>query len=227
VIKLLVLFAHLLATCAALGAILATDLRLLGRVWRADFRLGPPNRFVTRLVGASLVLLVASGAALVVLALQEQPDALANPKLQLKIALVALLALNAAVLHRWAFPWLASGRRIRPWSARVGLGVALPVAVSNALWLFAAFLGIARPWNHVVPAVDLVVMAAALVVVAWVGVMGLLQLAARRQRQRRARTTWLPQAQAAREAARVIGRARAGGGAPPRAPSSPRESARH
>jgi hypothetical protein len=212
VIALLVLFVHLLATCAALGAILATDLRLLARVSRTDFRLGPPNRFVTRLVAWSLALLVATGAVLVALALQTQPDALSNPKLQVKIGLVALLALNAVVLHRWTFPALAAGRRLRPWSARAALGIGLPLAVSNALWLLVAFLGIARPWNQVVPAAELVALASALVALAWLGVMVVLHLAARRQRQRRADAAALPpEAQAAREATRAIDRARAAG----------------
>lgn len=212
--KLLVLFVHLVATCTAIGAILATDLKLLGRVLRRDFRVAPPNRFVAGLVGGSLLVLASSGAVLVMLALQDDPNALANPKLQVKVGLVALLALNAFALHRWTFPRLASGRRIDPWRARVSVGVALPVAMSNALWLYVAFLGIARPWNFTLPALPLLSIAAVLVLATWVGVMTLLHVAAWRQAQRRAaaptaKSRELPLAQAAAEAERAIARARA------------------
>ncbi|UUX96014.1 hypothetical protein [Aquabacterium sp. J223] len=144
-LKLLVLYVHLLATCCALGSLLATDLRLLGRLLHKPSRIGPPNGYVTRLVGVSLVVLVASGLGLIAFGLQERADLLHNPKLQAKLLLVGLLCANGWVLHRHTFRKLAKKRPPRGLLARLMLAV--PVALSNSLWLYIAFLGIARPWN--------------------------------------------------------------------------------
>ncbi len=147
--KLLLLFAHLLGTSLALGAIVATDIRLLRRLADDRVRIAPPNPYVMRLIGLALLVLFVTGAALVLLGLAERPDYVsANPKLQAKLILVAVLSLNALVLHRYTFPGLARGRRVSRWKARDFLRVAVPVALSNSLWMYCAFLGIARPWSY-------------------------------------------------------------------------------
>jgi len=149
--KLIVVFIHLLAVCTALGAIMATDLRLLARLSEHRMRLAPPNTYVMRLVGGSLLLLWISGGMLLWLGHEENPDFLTNPKLIGKLLLVGLLTINAAWLHAQTFPWLTRSRRVARWSFMEALVVAVPVAASNGLWLYCAFLGIARPWNFVVP----------------------------------------------------------------------------
>ena len=169
--KLLVLYLHLIATCAAIGSILATDLRLVLRLRTPGFRLAPPNRFVTQLVGGSLALLWLSGACLVAFGLGERPDFLHNPKLQGKLLLVVALTLNAAALHLYVFPKLQRGRRIDLARPCDSLGLAMPIAASNVLWLYCAFLGIARPWNFSVPLTQVLGVAVLLTAIAWVAVM--------------------------------------------------------
>jgi len=150
VFKLLLLFAHLLGTSLALGAIVATDIRLLRRLADDRVRIAPPNPFVMRLITLALLILYATGVAMVVLGLDADPDYLMNPKLQAKLLLVAVLSVNALVLHRYTFPGLARGRRVARWKRADFLRVALPVSLSNCLWMYCAFLGIARPWSHTV-----------------------------------------------------------------------------
>jgi hypothetical protein len=147
VFKLLLLFAHLLGTSLALGAIVATDIRLLRRLADDRVRIAPPNPYVMRLITLAMGVLFASGAGLIALGMADNPEYLANAKLQGKLVLVALLAANALVLHHITFPGLASGRRVARWKPRDFLRVAVPVALSNCLWMYCAFLGIARPWN--------------------------------------------------------------------------------
>ena len=147
--KLLLLFAHLLGTSLALGAIVATDIRLLRRLADDRVRIAPPNPYVIRLITLALLLLLATGGAMLLIGISEQPDYLsANPKMQAKLILVALLAINALVLHRFTFPGLARGRRVSRWKPLDFLRVAVPVALSNCLWMYCAFLGIARPWSY-------------------------------------------------------------------------------
>jgi len=82
VFKLLLLFAHLLGTSLALGAIVATDIRLIGKLADRRVRIAPPNPFVMRLITLALLLLIATGAALVLLGLIDNTAFLGNPKLQ-------------------------------------------------------------------------------------------------------------------------------------------------
>jgi hypothetical protein len=178
VFKLIVLFAHLLGTSLALGAIVATDIRLLGRLAQARVRIAPPNPFVMRLISSALVLLYLSGGCLVWLGWSADPAYLSNPKLQGKLLLVLLLSVNALVLHHITFPGLARGRRVARWKARDFMRVALPVALSNALWMYCAFLGIARPWNHTVTLEFVLTTGAAVFGVALAGVCALLAVAA-------------------------------------------------
>ena len=157
----LLVFVHLLAACIALGAIVATDLRMLSRLAHDRVRIPPPNGFVARLVTTGLVLLWITGAAMVWLGLQGNA-AFVTPKLAAKVLLVVLLTLNAWLLHWLTFPRLALGRRVGRWKLGDYAIVAPPVALSNCLWLFCAFLGIARPWNRTMTVVEVVGFAALL-----------------------------------------------------------------
>ena len=176
---LLLVFGHLLAASMALGAIVATDLRLLSKLSQDRLRIAPPNEFVARIVMVALLMLYVTGGAIVTLGVLDRPDYLSNPKLQAKVLLVVLLTLNAFVLHRLTFPRLARGRRVARWHAADWLLVAVPVGVSNFLWMFCAFLGIARPWNYSMPLRDILEIAAVLYVVAQCGVFAILAIASR------------------------------------------------
>ena len=177
---MLLVFGHLLAASMALGAIVATDLRLLSKLSQDKVRIAPPNEFVTRIVMVALLLLYATGGAIVVQGLSERPDYLDNPKLQAKILLVVLLTLNAFLLHYVTFPRLARGRRVARWHFADWILVAVPVATSNFLWMFVAFLGIARAWNYSMPMRDILEIAAGLYIVAQVGVFTILAMAGRK-----------------------------------------------
>jgi len=179
VIKLLLLFAHLLGTSMALGAIVATDIRLLGKLADKRVRIAPPNPYVMRLISASLGVLYITGTAMIVLNLQDDPTYLDNPKLLAKLVLVLVLTLNALVLHRYTFPGLAVSRALARWTLRDFLRVAVPVSISNGLWMFCAFLGIARPWNRTVSMSFVLTTALVLCLLAMIGITALLFVAAR------------------------------------------------
>lgn len=181
-LKLLILYVHLLATCVALGMIVVSDLRLLGRLALYPAPMVPPTRFVTRVIGTALLVLYVSGGALILTGLDADGNFM-NQKLQAKLLLVCLLTLNAIVLHRWTFPRLHSGGTISPFVLQDVTTVALPAAVSNALWLYCAFLGIARPWNDVMNLLSVLAIAAVLIV-AFLGLaLMVLTLASRNQRR--------------------------------------------
>jgi hypothetical protein len=178
VIKLLLLFAHLLGTSMALGAIVATDIRLLARLADARVRIPPPNEFVMRLVTISLAVLYITGTALILLGLRDDPNFLANPKLLAKLALVLVLTVNAVLLHRFTFPNLARAGRVARWTFGNFLRIAVPVSTSNFLWMYCAFLGIARPWSYTVSMTFVFALGAVLWLITLVAVVAVLMLAA-------------------------------------------------
>jgi hypothetical protein len=175
----LLVFAHLLAASIALGAVVATDLRLLSRLARERFRIAPPNAFIARMVAVALLLLWVTGAVMVWHGALEQADSLSDPKLHAKLLLVALLTLNAIALHRISFPRLARGRRVARWPATDWAFVAVPLALSDFLWMFVAFLGVARGWDRATSLPGVLGIAAVLYVVFQTGVFAVLALTAR------------------------------------------------
>jgi hypothetical protein len=177
-LSMLLVFAHLLAASTALGAIVATDLRLLSKLAQDRTRIAPPNEFVARIVIVALFVLYATGAAIVWQGMLGRVDYLANPKLQAKLALVVLLTINAGILHRLTFPRLARGRRVARWHASDWILIGFPVGISNFLWMFVAFLGVARAWNDTMPFGDVMAIAAALYGVAQAAVFAILAVAA-------------------------------------------------
>ena len=148
--KTLIVYIHLIATCAAIGTIVITDLRLAAKAMGYRVVIPPPERFETRMISAALVMLYLTGAIIVYLGLQANPEYLANQKVQAKLVLVALLTVNAAVLHRRVFPILGRSRPVSRWSRGDWTTVALSVSFSNSVWFFCAFLGVARVWNGTV-----------------------------------------------------------------------------
>jgi len=188
-LHLALVFVHFLAAAIALGAIVATDLRLLAKLAQDRVRIAPPNAFVARIVLVSLVALCATGAALVADAALARPAALANPKLHAKVLLVALLVANAFVLQRFTFPRLAQGRSVARWRASEWLAIAVPVAASNALWLFIALLGVARQWNDTMPLVELLAAAALAYLTVQAGVCAILVVAGQPTDPERSRWT--------------------------------------
>ena len=146
----IVIYLHLIATCAAIGTIVITDLRLLAKVLDYRVVIPAPQRFETVTISVALVVLYVTGGALILLGLTDRTDYLANGKLQGKLVLVVLLTANAFVLHHRVFPILQRFLPVSDWTRGAWLTVALAVAFSNSAWFFAAFLGIARPWNYTV-----------------------------------------------------------------------------
>jgi len=73
---------------------------------------------------------------------------------------------------------LAVALRVARVEARV-VGVAAPVALSNCLWMYCAFLGIARPWNQGVTMSEVLLVGALLFALSFASVLVVLTLASR------------------------------------------------
>ena len=178
-LKTLIVYVHLIATCAAIGTIVITDLRLAAKALGYKVVIPPPERFETTMISIALAVLYITGGALVYLGLQASPDFLANQKVQAKLVLVGLLTLNAFVLHRKVFPVLGRTRPVSRWSRGEWATVASSVSLSNSMWFFCAFLGIARVWNGTVSIAYVLTVAAVIWLAVFAAVNLLLSLASR------------------------------------------------
>ncbi len=122
--------AHILGLATLFGSILALDLRMLG-LFRA-VPLGPLAQVLPRVSAAGLAVAVLTGFALFAV----QPlDYLANPVFPLKLALIAIGALNALLLHR------AAGWRTVSRSGAASGRLRVAAAVSLVAWTGAIIAG--------------------------------------------------------------------------------------
>lgn len=150
--KTLIVYAHLLAACVAIGILLIQDLALakskgspLSATAIKDLTKSAEIMFI------ALVVLWISGLSLVLLGYLENPQQyLMNPKLWAKFTVVSVLTLNGIALHYFSFPRVTSRRGLLGLPTFEQILVTLTGALSSVSWLFACYLGIARPWNYIV-----------------------------------------------------------------------------
>lgn len=150
--KTLIVYAHLLAACVAVGILLIQDLALaksrgsaLSTTAIKDLTKSAEIMFI------ALVVLWISGLTLVLLGYLENPQQyLMNEKLWAKFTVVSVLTLNGIALHYFSFPRVTSRRGLLGLPTFEQILVALTGALSSVSWLFACYLGIARNWNYTV-----------------------------------------------------------------------------
>ena len=152
---------HILGFSIGMGGALALDflaLRWLTTpIGEDDLRL---IAAVSRAVAFGFALLLGSGAVFLLAYAVATPAALGNPKLWAKLAVVAILALNARLVHRFVLPRVGRqlGRRLFEGVPRPERDAMLLVgAVSAVSWISATVLGTVRELNTVVPFAVLIV----------------------------------------------------------------------
>ena len=138
VVRLLLLFAHVMAFAVALGCVLREDAKLLSpRPIDAE-----SLQSAARLVRFALIVLWASGTALLVFDTGGVLSRIAdNPKMLAKLTVVCVLTANGVALHRIAFPALLGEARHGGHAAAIASALG---GISAASWLSATLLGIAR-----------------------------------------------------------------------------------
>jgi hypothetical protein len=150
--KMLLVYGHLLAAGIAIGVLFMQDLSLAK--WRgramsqeaiADLRTN------STIVTLALALLWITGIVIVGIGYAENAAYILNEKLWVKVVVVCALTLNGLFLHYYSFPRLASpeGFLATRWIEQ--FLVMVTGAVSLVSWLYACYLGIARPWNNTEP----------------------------------------------------------------------------
>ena len=148
-LKNALVFLHLLAMALAVGKMLEYDFRFLRHAGETPTPARQAALLDTRQVMSwSLLVLWVTGLALLGWGRLESQDYLDNQKLWMKVFTVCCLTLNGMLMHHIAFPLLQRGHAFLDLPLRQTLGLTVFAAISSVSWLYAAFLGVARAWNH-------------------------------------------------------------------------------
>lgn len=150
-LKTLIVYSHLLAACVAVGILLIQDLELMKTKGKALSVSASKNLMKSaNIIFVALVVLWISGLALVLIGHIENPQQyLMNQKLWAKFTVVSILSLNGIALHYFSLPRVVNNGVLGVPTFQQIL-VMLTGALSSTSWLFACYLGIARPWNYTV-----------------------------------------------------------------------------
>ncbi len=151
-IKTLLVYAHLIAACLAIGVLLMQDLALAKWQGRAMDRDAISNlQRNSGIVSIALVVLWVTGLIIVAIGYLDNPAYLLNQKLWAKFSVVSILTINGLFLHFYSFPRLMSAQGFLGSSTSEQLLILVTAVVSLVSWLYSCYLGIARPWNNVAP----------------------------------------------------------------------------
>lgn len=152
--RLALVYLHLIACCVAIGLILMSDIAMVKQLVWGDRRTRTDARHLDELqntVTLALAALWITGAGIVALdASVKGWEYFANPKLQAKITVVALLTLNGMLLHRRVLPLMKKAGHLLNLSAAQCSLALLAGSVSAVSWFYAALLGVGRvlSWKY-------------------------------------------------------------------------------
>ncbi len=148
--KTLLVYAHLLAACVSVGILVLQDSALAKSRGKAMSMAAIKDLTkAAEIMFVALVVLWITGLTLVLLGYLENPQQyLMNEKLWAKFTVVSVLTLNGILLHYFSFPRVTCRRGLLGLSKLEQNLVAATGAISTTSWLFACYLGIARPWNY-------------------------------------------------------------------------------
>ena len=153
-IRLVVVYIHLIACCAAIGLVLISDYAMIKKLAKGDYSTPDDIAYlpqVMRVVAASLVTLWISGIAIVYLDVSVNGlEYFSNPKLQAKIAIVLILTINGFLLHGAVMPAIQKFRGMLHMPFNPLMLAIISGAVSAVSWFYAALLGVGRPlsWKY-------------------------------------------------------------------------------
>ena len=150
--RMAIVYLHLIACCVAIGLVLTSDIAMVKQLLNGD----PKERLdrnelatLQTTVSRALLALWVTGVLLVTLdASIKGWGYFANPKLQSKIAIVALLTLNGFALHKYVLPLLQKVGSLLQLSFSQRMMTIAAGSVSGVSWFYAAMLGIGRPLNN-------------------------------------------------------------------------------
>ncbi|WP_218583867.1 hypothetical protein [Pseudomonas akapageensis] len=153
-LRLAVVYVHLLACCVAIGLVFASDAAMVKDLLKGRVSTGHDNDHMAGLqksVSNALIFLWITGAAVIGIDyLDKGMTYFANPKLQAKVIIVLLLTFNGMLLHRYVCPALLKVGSLLDLKVGVRMFALFSGVLSGVSWLYAAMLGVGRPlaWKY-------------------------------------------------------------------------------
>ncbi|WP_371858106.1 hypothetical protein [Pseudomonas jinjuensis] len=150
-IRMGIVYAHLIACCVAIGLVLTSDLAMIKQLVRGDNNSHDDKNHLDSLkktVLLALAVLWATGIGIISLDyLVKGSEYFLNPKLQAKILIVVLLTINGFLLHSLVMPAMSKAGSLLKLEVNTRTLTVFSGVVSGVSWFYAAMLGIARPLN--------------------------------------------------------------------------------
>ncbi|WP_211462950.1 hypothetical protein [Collimonas silvisoli] len=152
--RLSIVYLHLIACCVAIGLVLTSDIAMVNQLIKGDTAEKQEAAHLNSLkktVSLALVALWITGFAIVWLDVSAKGFTyFANPKMQAKLTIVALLTLNGFVLHSAVMPAMEKAGSLLQMAFNQRMLAIFAGAVSAVSWFYAAMLGVGRPlaWKY-------------------------------------------------------------------------------
>ena len=149
-IRMGVVYVHLIACCVAIGLVLTSDIAMVKDLFNENRGQHDHDHLpkLQRIVSLALVGLWITGFTIIGLDLSVKGfEYLTNPKLQAKVAVVALLTFNGYILHKAVLPGLQKAGTLLDLEFKPRMIAIFTGVVSGVSWFSAALLGVAKPLN--------------------------------------------------------------------------------
>lgn len=153
-VRLGVVYVHLIACCVAVGLILTSDLKMLKHLITGNPAYQHDSAHLDSLKSTILNALIALWITGILIVGMDSYDKgysyFLNPKIQAKIAMVVLLTINGAILHHVVMPSMKRAGSLLEMSSNDRLLACFAGVVSGVSWFYAAMLGVGRPlaWKY-------------------------------------------------------------------------------
>jgi len=149
-IRMAIVYLHLIACCVAIGLVLTNDVAMIKNLFKHEQDTQDDGHLahLPRIVSLALIALWITGLGIIGLDVSTQGMAyLMNPKLQAKVAIVALLTFNGFILHNTVLPGLQKAGSLLRLGFKARTLAIFTGVVSGVSWFSAALLGVGRPLN--------------------------------------------------------------------------------
>jgi hypothetical protein len=153
-LRLGVVYVHLVACCVAIGLVLTSDIAMVRDLLKRKVFTEHDNAHMESLqksVVVALIFLWVTGAAIVGIDyLEKGANYFMNPKLQAKVIIVTLLTYNGVLLHRLVLPALQKAGSLLHLGFSARMMALFCGSLSAVSWMYAAMLGVGRPlaWKY-------------------------------------------------------------------------------
>ncbi|RJG49561.1 hypothetical protein [Motilimonas pumila] len=144
--KTLLLYTHVIALAAAIGAMIMTEYLISRRFRNFSDDLFEVIKLAHHTINWALLALWGSGIGFLILGYQQDPDYVMNQKVWAKMLIVTIVTINGYYIAKRVLPCIRGLSEQRPFvkSLNEATLFRFSVAVSLAGWLIAVFFGIAK-----------------------------------------------------------------------------------